>query len=168
MRVYLTGFMGAGKTTVGALLAERLGWSFVDLDAEIEAAAGCTVRELFATRGEPAFRLLEHQALAATLERDDVVVATGGGTLTFAANRDLVGRRGLVVWLNPSFDVIRQRIGMHGKGDRPLFRDEEQARALFLQRLPSYRTADATVDVAAGEQPREIAARVELLLRSRG
>lgn len=166
MRIYLTGFMGAGKTTVGSMLAERLGWPFVDLDAEIERAAGCSVRELFATRGEPAFRALEHHALAATLTRDDLVVATGGGTLTFAANRELIGKRGWIVWLNVSFDTIRARIGALGKGDRPLFRDEQQAWELYQTRLPAYRGADATVDIGAGDQPQEIARRIELMMRS--
>ncbi len=168
MRVYLTGFMGAGKTTVGALLAERLAWPFVDLDAQVEAAAGCTVRQLFATRGEPAFRALEHQALAQTLSLDDVVVATGGGTLTYATNRDLVRSRGFVVWLNPAFATIQQRIGAKGKEDRPLFSDEEQAFALHRERLPAYRSADATVDVGPEDQPQEVARRIELLLRSGG
>jgi len=165
MRIYLTGFMGAGKTTVGSILAERLGFEFVDLDAEIERAAGCSVRELFASRGEPAFRAFEHHALATTLQRDDEVVATGGGTLTFAANRELIGSRGWIVWLNPSFDTIRGRIGALGKGDRPLFRDEQQAWELYQSRLPAYRGADATVDIGAGDQPQEVARRIELMVR---
>lgn len=167
MRVYLTGFMGAGKTTVGRLLARRLDWPFVDLDARVEEAAGMTVRNLFASRGEVAFRALEHQALASTLELEDAVVATGGGTLTFAANRDLVRNRGLVVWLNPPFTAIRERIGALGKGDRPLFRDEQQALALYQDRLPAYRTADVTLDIGNGDQPQEVASRIELLLGSR-
>jgi len=167
MRVYLTGFMGSGKTTVGSLLARRLGWSFVDLDAEVERAAGCSVRELFDRRGEAAFRALEHHALAATLAEDDVVVATGGGTLTFAANRELVGQRGFIVLLNASFDTIRGRIGARGKDDRPLFRDEQQAWTLYQERLPAYRGADATVDVGPADEPAEVASRIEMLLRSR-
>jgi shikimate kinase len=167
MRVYLTGFMGSGKTTVGSLLARRLGWTFVDLDAEVERAAGCSVREVFASRGEAAFRAFEHHALAATLAAEDVVVATGGGTLTFAANRELVGPRGFVVWLNASFDTIRRRIGALGKEDRPLFKDEGQAWSLYQERLPAYRGADATVDVGAADEPAEVASRIEMLLRSR-
>ena len=167
MRVYLTGFMGAGKTTVGRLLSRRLDWPFIDLDAEVESVAGCSVRDLFANRGEPAFRALEHQALAATLEREDAVVAVGGGTLTFAANRELVNNRGLVVWLNPPFSVIQQRIGAQGKDDRPLFRDEHQALALYQERLPTYRTADSTIDIGAEDEPLEIASRIQLLLGSR-
>ncbi|HEY2738306.1 MAG TPA: shikimate kinase, partial [Thermoanaerobaculia bacterium] len=79
MRIYLTGFMGSGKSTVGRLLAERLGMPFIDLDAEIEQRAGITVREIFERHGEPVFRRLEQEALRATEEMPDAVVATGGG-----------------------------------------------------------------------------------------
>src|SRR5688572_10409385 len=78
-RVVLVGFMGSGKTTVGRQLATRLGWTFVDLDDEVEARAGMSVDELFRTRGEPAFRLLESEAGAAVLARKAIVLAPGGG-----------------------------------------------------------------------------------------
>jgi shikimate kinase len=167
MRVYLTGFMGAGKTTVGRLLADRLGCPFIDLDAMVEDAAGCTVREVFATEGEAGFRIREHRALAETLRLERVVVATGGGTLTFETNRALIAERGLIAWLNPPFEMILRRIGVQGKSDRPLFRSETEALALYRDRLPAYRQADVTVDVAVGEQPEEVAARMALLLGGR-
>jgi shikimate kinase len=167
MRIYLTGFMGSGKTTAGRLLAERLGVPFLDLDREIELRAGVTVREIFERRGEAAFRELEAEALRGTLAFPDVVVALGGGTMTFEANLRLIRSDGLSVWLNPPFATIVSRIGGLGKADRPLFRDETQALALYRERLPAYRAADVTVDVTPQEGPEEIAARIALLIGTR-
>jgi len=165
MRVYLTGFMGSGKTTIGRLLAARLGVPFVDLDREIEAKAGMTVRQIFEREGEPAFRQMEAEALRGTLALPDVVVATGGGTMVFEGNFRLIRSNGLSVWLNPAFATIASRIGGRGKADRPLFRDETQALTLYRERLPAYRRADMTVDVAPNEGPEEVAARIALLIR---
>lgn len=164
MRVYLTGFMGSGKTAAGQKLAERLGVPFVDLDFEIERRAGMTVREIFERHGEPAFRSLEQEALRATGELPDVVVATGGGTVAFEANARFIRAHGVSVWLNPAFATIVARIGGLGKQDRPLFRDEVQALALYRERLPAYRRADLAVDVGPAEQPEEIAARILLMI----
>lgn len=167
MRVYLTGFMGSGKTTAGLLLATRLGVPFMDLDAEIERRAGLGVREIFEQQGEPAFRRLEAETLRETLAWPDIVVATGGGTMVFEGNARMISANGLSVWLNPSFATIVARIGGLGKTDRPLFQDEVQALALYRERLPAYRRADVTVDVAPDEGPEEIAARIALLIGER-
>jgi shikimate kinase len=167
MRIYLTGFMGSGKTTVGRLLGARLGAPFVDLDVEIERRAGMTVREIFERLGEPAFRGMESEALRGILNLPDVVVATGGGTMTIEGNARLIGSSGLSVWLNPPFATIAARIGGVGKADRPLFKDEVQALALYRERLPAYRRADLTVDVAPHEGPEEIAARIALMIGDR-
>lgn len=167
MRIYLTGFMGCGKTTVGPVLARQLGVPFVDLDQEIERRAGMTVREVFERQGEPAFRQMEAEALRGTLALPDVVVAVGGGTLTFETNARWVSAQGLSVWLNLPFATIASRIGGLGKADRPLFRDEVQALALYRERLPVYRRSDLTVDIAPEEGPEEIAARIALLIGNR-
>jgi shikimate kinase len=167
LRIYLTGFMGAGKSAVGRRLAERLGMPFVDLDEEIEKRSGLRVREIFEWHGEAEFRRLEQETLRATGELPDVVVATGGGTVTFEANARWMKENGLTVWLNPAFGTIVGRIGGLGKKDRPLFRDEAQALTLYRERLQAYRQADLTVDVRPEEHPQEVAARVALLLGKR-
>lgn len=167
MRIFLTGFMGAGKTTVGRRLAALLALPFLDLDDEIERRAGCTVREIFERQGEPAFRRLELEALREVSARDEAVVATGGGTMASQAGSQVIRGAGLSVWLNPAFSTLTRRIGAFGKEDRPLFRDEAQVLALYRERLPAYRSADLTVDVGAAEAPEEVAARIALRLRER-
>jgi shikimate kinase len=167
MRIFLTGFMGAGKTTVGRCLASLLQLPFADLDREIEQRAGATVRVIVEGQGEPWFRRLELEALQALLEMGDTVIATGGGTLTSELGARLIREGGLSVWLNPSFATIVDRIGALGKADRPLFRDEAQVLALYRDRLPAYRKADLTVDVGPDEAPEEVAARIAMLLRER-
>lgn len=167
MRIYLTGFMGAGKSTVGQRLAARLGCPFIDLDETIERQAGMRVREIFEMYGEPVFRRMEREALEATLALPDAVIATGGGTVTFEANDRLIRENGLAVWLNLPFATIVERVGGLGKEDRPLFRNETQALALYRERLPAYRRADLTVDMAPQEGPEEIAARIALRLGER-
>lgn len=171
MRIYLIGFMGAGKTEVGRRLAERLGVPFVDLDSEIELQTEMKVRQIFESRGEPAFRSLEQEVLrrvSAGPEVPGAVIATGGGTFAHEANARLIRAHGLSVFLNPSFGTIVQRIGGLGKADRPLFKDETQAMALYRERLPAYRRADLTIDIAPDEGPDEVAARIALRVGSGG
>ncbi len=167
MRIYLTGFMGAGKTAVGAALAKLLGYPFVDLDQAIETRAGLQVREIFAQHGETYFRGLEHTCLESTAELDPAVVATGGGTMSQPANRALIARLGIAVWLNPGFAVIAQRVVGQKREDRPLFRDELQAWQLYHQRLPAYKTAELNVDIKGDETVDEVAAKIAFLLRGR-
>lgn len=169
MRVFLTGFMGSGKTTVGRLLSDRLELPFVDLDREIELRAGMSVREIFEAGGEALFRRLEREALAAAVARPEAVIATGGGTVTVEPNLRLLEQGDAVsVWLDPPFSVISQRIGALGKEDRPLFQTEAQALELYRRRLPAYRRSAIRMAVEAGEQPEEVAARIALLLEGGG
>jgi shikimate kinase len=110
-RVLLVGMMGAGKTTVGRLLAERLGWRYVDSDDEVEAFTGHTVKELFESGGERAFRPLESRALAAALkEAGPAVVSVAGGAVLDPHNRELLRHAGTVVWLRARPETLLERV----------------------------------------------------------
>lgn len=166
-RVYLTGFMAAGKTVVGAALARHLGFGFRDLDRWIEERAGKTVREIFASHGEEAFRDLEHEGLERTGDLHDVVVATGGGTMAFARNRELIRRLGISIWLDPPLEMLLARLAKSVAAERPLYGDEDAARALYHRRLDAYRMSDLRVETSSGETAQSVAARIALLLRER-
>lgn len=148
-RVLLIGMMGAGKTTVGAQLAARLGWSHLDSDAQVMAATGRTVPEIFAAAGEAAFRAEERRALARALEGDDGrVVSVAGGAVLDPGTRALLGRSGLVVWLRAEVATLAGRVGT-GRG-RPLLGDDPGAALARLdaERRPLYaELADIVVDV---------------------
>src|SRR3984893_13908574 len=135
----LAGFMGSGKTTIGALLARQLAWRFVDLDDRIEEAAGWRIPEIFDRLGEPAFRQMEADQLRAALGRafevkESIVLALGGGTYAQTGAPEFLRAAGVpVIWLDASLDVLLTRcMTMTG---RPLFRDEPSFRALYAQRL---------------------------------
>ncbi len=145
-RVYIVGFMGSGKTTVGRLLAERWEVPFVDLDAAFEAMAGETIRQTFETRGEDWFRERETELLRGTAGLPRAVVALGGGTFVFPENAAFARRHGVTVFLDVPFEILGERLS--GKtADRPLFRSLEEARQLWEARLPFYRMADWTIRV---------------------
>lgn len=163
-RVYLTGFMAAGKTAVGRLLARELGYRFVDLDSEIEKRCGESIREVFERQGEVGFRDLEHSALEATAVEPGVVVATGGGAMVFERNRDLIRRLGISVWLDPGFETILGRLDEDERRRRPLFEDEEQARALYEQRLDAYQMADLRVEISDADTAEAVVARIAKLI----
>ncbi|MCB1020747.1 MAG: shikimate kinase [Acidobacteria bacterium] len=148
--IYLVGFMGSGKSTVGRLLAERLGWDFVDLDAEIEREAGKPIARIFEDEGEPAFRALETEALVrqtcAVRGGGARVVALGGGAYVAERNRWKLEDAGLTIWLDLSADALWERV--RSETDRPLARNEESFRALCETRRPIYENADYRVDAA--------------------
>jgi shikimate kinase len=144
-RIVLTGFMGAGKTTVGKLLASRLNWDFLDLDASIEARTGLTVPSIFAAHGEPHFRQLESQALASALGRDHTVLALGGGAPETLTNRLLLEQTPgtAVIFLDAPFPILfdrcmAQALDPQSTG-RPVLADPTAAEARFLARKPIYR-----------------------------
>ncbi len=156
--------MGCGKTTTGEALARRWGWSFVDLDWQVERAFGLSVRDIFAQHGEAAFRAEEARRLSEVCRQERVVVATGGGTFVAEANRALVQRSGISVFLDVPWGEILRRLP-HKWEERPLFRSPEQALALYRSRLPFYRLADITVRPLFGEDAEALAGRIALLLR---
>jgi len=161
-RLYLVGFMGCGKTTVGRLLAQRLGWRFFDLDEELERRQGRTIAHIFADQGEPYFREVERMLLEETLtaSEEPTVVALGGGTFAQTENFDRIRSDGGVsVWLDCSLEELRRRC--RGLANRPLFRDPSSFRQLYEQRLPYYQKADFRVDA----DRRDPAAVVEEILR---
>ena len=162
--LYLIGMMGSGKTSTGRPLAERLGYGFVDADAVIEQAAGCSIAEIFQRDGEPEFRALEKQVLNSISQRHSLVVATGGGVVTQKENWGLL-HSGIVVWL----DVIQEQLLKRLQADttvRPLLQtvDPEAAlNELLAERKALYAEADLTV-VINDEPPEAVADGIVQLL----
>ncbi|MSV34221.1 MAG: shikimate kinase [Bryobacterales bacterium] len=146
--IYLVGFMGCGKSTIGARLADELGWSFFDLDQEIEKAAGEPVTEIFKRHGEAEFRRLETEALKQRVQ--DVrggrpqVVALGGGAFTVQDNYELATTHGVTIWLDAPLDVIEKRIAV--ETHRPLAADPVRFRALYEDRRQAYARADYRIE----------------------
>lgn len=163
MKIYLIGFMGAGKTTVGRELASRIDAPFFDLDELIEAAEQTTIKDLFASRGEPYFRKRERDILRATRNLDLAVIATGGGTFTFDENIQFIQSEGLSVYLSAPYALLRARIGDKA-AERPMFRDDLSAHELYANRIRYYRMADITIEVREEETPSEIVERLMLEL----
>jgi len=167
VRIYLVGFMGAGKSTVGRLLAKRLGKPFWDLDRQVAERSGRPVWKILANDSETTFRQLESTLLQETAEFTDVVVATGGGVVLRAANRRFIQRHGVSVWLHPPIDVLLTRLRRTSLAQRPLFGDEKQARALYERRLGLYGQADLEVAVAVDETSKVTIGRVMKALEER-
>ena len=159
--VFLIGFMGAGKTTVGRHLARLIGWDFVDLDEEIVGTEHRSIPQIFAVEGEAYFRRREADLLASLRGRTRVVVACGGGTYAHEDNRRLIDRMGRAVWIQLPLEVALRRCA--GGQERPLLQGESQAQALYARRLSSYRAAALKVD-ASGLSSEEVAERIAGLL----
>ena len=145
--VVLVGIMGAGKTTVGKILADQIGIQFFDADQEIERAAGCTITDIFERYGEEEFRRGEERVISRILAGDPCVLATGGGAFMSQATRLLIKKTGTSVWLRVSFEVLAKRLAR--RYDRPLLQtaDPQQTfKALIKKRYPIYNDADFIVD----------------------
>ena len=149
--IVLVGLMGAGKSKVGRRLALRLGLPFSDSDPEIEAAAGETIEEIFANRGEQVFRDGERRVIARLLAQPVHVLATGGGAFMDPMTRSLIGRRGVSLWLRADLDTLVARVLR--RNDRPLLKRGDPRvilGELMQRRHPIYAEADLTVDSGAG------------------
>ncbi|MBV8830947.1 MAG: shikimate kinase [Acidobacteriaceae bacterium] len=159
--LFLVGFMASGKTTVGEVVAEALGWGFADTDREIEAEAGQSISAIFSARGEMAFRQLENQAIERRVRQIEtgvpLVVALGGGAFTQSQNWELISNNGITVWLDCPLDTIHRRLG--DDKTRPLAADRARMAELFESRRQLYARADFRVDVDC-DQVDEIVARI--------
>lgn len=143
----LVGMMGAGKSSIGRRLAERLGMPFVDADTAIEEAAGKTITEIFAEHGEAYFRDGERRVISRLLEEGGKVLATGGGAFMSQATRELIAERGVSIWLKASLPVLMERVKR--RSNRPLLKtDDPEAtlRRLIEERYPVYALADITIE----------------------
>jgi shikimate kinase len=145
-KLYLVGFMGAGKTTVARALARRAGWRVEDIDSSIETRERRPVASIFAQQGEPYFRQLERQVLGELLPLRHVVVATGGGTFVEPDNRALMLADGVVAWLDLPLPLVLERVPADGR--RPLAADRSQMEQLFVRRQLAYAESHVRLDAA--------------------
>jgi shikimate kinase len=161
-RIVLTGFMGAGKSTLGPLIAQGLGWDFLDTDSAIEARAGKAVAQIFAQQGESAFRALEAEVIRDQGRRDHLVLALGGGAIETESTRDLLAAldHTCVLFLDAPLDVLVSRcLHQPAAAQRPVLADREGLLKRFNSRLPYYRNAHLTV-TTAGLSPQAVVARI--------
>ncbi|HEX4769870.1 MAG TPA: shikimate kinase [Bryobacteraceae bacterium] len=151
--LYLVGFMGSGKTTIGRSLAEELGWNFLDIDKEIERLEGKSIRRIFAEDGEERFRDLESATLARTVSGiqagNPCVVAAGGGAFVQQHNWEIVENNGVTVWLDCDLETIELRLGA-ADDERPLYVSGSM-REIYEKRRPHYAQADFHVDANCSE-----------------
>ena len=145
-KVYLVGFMGAGKSTVARALARRMHWKAEDIDERIERRERRDIPTIFRQDGEPYFRGIERQELIALLSARGTVVATGGGTFVEAAARELMLRDGACIWLDVPFGTILERVPMDGR--RPLAADRIEMERLYNQRLMAYGQSHLRLDAS--------------------
>ncbi len=147
--IYLVGFMGSGKTTVGALLASTMGWSFIDIDDDIEAGAGMSIPEIFERQGEEAFRKIETAAIrkrVALVERGiPMVVALGGGAFAREENYELIGNNGVTIWLDCPLEIAKRRVA--SAQNRPLAQDPARFERLYHERRGAYGRADFRIEI---------------------
>jgi len=151
--IYLVGFMASGKSTIGRLLADRLGWHFVDLDDDIEAAEKMTISQIFETRGEEDFRRVEHAAMRARVRGIEcgrpTVMALGGGAFIQPENYALLENNGITIWLDCPFEVVQRRVQQ--ASHRPLARDAERFARLYEERREGYSRADHRIPIESDD-----------------
>jgi shikimate kinase len=149
--LYLVGFMGSGKSTVGAAMADELGWEFIDLDADIEASEGTSITEVFSSLGEEAFRRMEYEALHKRVHQvqcgHPAVISLGGGAFAQEDCYQLASENGITIWLDCPLARIRERI--KDETHRPLARDPVRFEELYHIRAASYARADFRIEIAS-------------------
>jgi shikimate kinase len=159
--LYLVGFMGSGKSAVGRLLADELGWHFADVDQDIEQAQGISIAEIFDARGEQEFRVIEREAMRKRVREVErgkpMVLALGGGAFVDPENRKILEERGVTIWLDCPFPRIRARLD--GQTHRPLARDPDTFRQLFDDRQDIYCQAEHRIE-ADTDDPAAIVAEI--------
>ena len=155
-KIYLVGFMGAGKTTVARALGRRLGWRVEDIDERIETRERRSVASIFAQHGEAYFRQQERQTLSELLPQRQIVIATGGGTFAEPDNRALMLADGAVVWLDVPLSRVFERVPADGR--RPLAADRVKMEQLYARRRLAY--AEAHVRIDGTEPVPEVVARL--------
>jgi shikimate kinase len=159
--LYLVGFMGSGKSAVGRLLADELGWPFADIDEDIEQAQGLSIAEIFETRGEPEFRRIERDAIHKRVREVEagrpMVLALGGGAFAAPETQKLLEERGVTLWLDCSFPRISTRL--EGQTHRPLARDPDKFRQLYDDRRDTYSKAEYRIE-ADTDDPAAVVAEI--------
>lgn len=167
--IVLVGLMGAGKSSIGRRLAQRLGLPFIDADKEIEAAAGCTIEEIFARLGEAAFRDGERRVILRLLERPPHVLATGGGAFIDPQIRARIKDSCVSVWLHAELDLLVRRVSR--RSNRPLLKHgqpRDVLAELIAKRYPIYAEADIRVDSADGPPEQTVQRVIDGLVRFAG
>ena len=162
--IYLVGFMASGKTTIGRLLADELGWRFVDLDEDIEVAHNAPIAEIFDRRGEEEFRQMEQEAIRRRVREVEqgkpMVIALGGGAFAQEANRLLLGEHGVPIWLDCPFEVVRARVAE--SSHRPLARDPDKFKQLYDDRRVFYSMAEHRIPIESDDPAVAVAAIMKL------
>lgn len=167
--IVLVGLMGAGKSSIGRRLAQRLGLPFIDADKEIEAAAGCTIEEIFSRLGEAAFRDGERRVILRLLERPPHVLATGGGAFIDPQIRARVKETAVSVWLHADLELLVRRVSR--RSNRPLLKQgqpRDVLAALIAKRYPVYAEADIRVESADGPPEQTVQRVIDGLLQFAG
>ncbi len=162
--IYLVGFMASGKTTIGRLLADELGWTFVDLDQDIETAQGTSIARIFDARGEEEFRKIEQEALqkrvSEVVRARPMVIALGGGAFAQEANLDLLDKNGVTIWLDCPLDKVQARVT--DSTHRPLARDPQKFHQLYQDRREAYGKANFRIEVDTDDPAVIVAAILKL------
>jgi shikimate kinase len=160
-KIYLVGFMAAGKTTLAHALSRRLGWRAEDVDSVIEARERRTIAEIFARDGEPYFRAVERQVILSLIPLRHAVIATGGGTFVDPENRAAINADGVSVWLDVPLDGLLTRIPADGR--RPLANDRLQLAMMYEARRLAYQQAQMRLDASLARAEELVEQLMELL-----